>query len=543
MKRKQKQENIVGLLLQEIYSMIVPVYFAVILVMMPLYIYDRYYEMAFYKWKIYLFTTLIFMGITGLLGCVNLLLQLKRERTPVSIDWINVPVIFYGISVVITLITCGYPKAAWLGTDSWYMGSLAQLLFVGSFLLVANSKVNSKYVIGMVMAASLCCYIVGICQRLGWDFLHLYWEMEAEVLRDYLSTIGNRTWYSGYISVVYPIGVYLFWHGANRTGTLVTALYSFVAFGAIVTNNSDSIYFSVAAVFFGLFLMSIGSLQKLYRWMCVLVIWFLSCTSMAVLKLIFPDNSRVVRGVSKIFLNVRVMLIALVLVGIAAFGLRILVKKIQDRGKSGECSAGLRSKLRIGCILAVVLVGIFVVGLITANTTGMLQKYFGVTIQNNYFMFDNHWGDDRGFNWKITWQMFCELSPLQKLFGIGSDCYAFYGYSHPEYAGALNSFYGQSVTVTNAHNEWLNSLLCHGIVGGLLYFSVFVLVMTKCLKQSDSRQIHPLVPAVGLGVLGYMTHNVFCYQQICATGPMFLLMGIAIQKIKYGGRVQNELFR
>lgn len=84
--------------------------------------------------------------------------------------------------------------------------------------------------------------------------------------------------------------------------------------------------------------------------------------------------------------------------------------------------------------------------------------------------------------------------------------------------------------------KWLNALLCNGIVGGGLYLGLFLNVMVKCFKQCDSDQTHPFVPAVGLCVLGYITHNMFCYQQICAAGLVFPLMGLAAQHMRTGGK-------
>ncbi|MCD8130957.1 MAG: hypothetical protein LUE16_06710 [Lachnospiraceae bacterium] len=44
----------------------------------------------------------------------------------------------------------------------------------------------------------------------GFDLLRLYDGMPDETVRDYLSTLGNRTWFAGYVCTAFPMGVYFF---------------------------------------------------------------------------------------------------------------------------------------------------------------------------------------------------------------------------------------------------------------------------------------------------------------------------------------------
>ncbi len=549
-KHIKTQESVETVLGKEIYTILVTIYLWAICVIMPLYIYDHYYEMAFYKWKIFFYATLILVGVGLVWFVIRLVMSRKKQENSEKLKRVfkvrgilqyishpDVLAVMYGISVSVSLITCGHSKAAWMGTDSWYMGAFAQLLFVGIYLVLSCFGAPAKDVIWMNMAASAICFLIGIAQRYGWDFLHLYYGMEDEVVRDYLSTIGNRTWYSGYISVVFPIGVYWLWRDGKKKVTWLAGIYSFWAFSAIVTNNSDSIYVALVAVLFALFVMSMGSIRKMQRWTSILFLWFAACSAMSLLRVIFPHRLRQLRGISKICLDIRFALVGMVITTAVVVFLKYFVDM---KGLQSEWAPKLQKKWQMGC-LAMVFTGlVLVVVVIALNTAGCLEQWFGITINNSYFVFDNNWGDYRGFNWKMTWRMFTDLPLLQKMFGIGPDCYAFYAYSNPVYAEELTGFFGQNM-VANAHNEWLNALLCNGIVGSLLYIGLFISVMVKCFTKDESEHMHPLAPMVGLCVLGYITHNVFCYQQICATGPIFVLMGVAIHSVRTGGKGSYEL--
>lgn len=177
--------------------------------------------------------------------------------------------------------------------------------------------------------------------------------------------------------------------------------------------------------------------------------------------------------------------------------------------------------------------------------------------------------------------MFMGLPLFQKLFGVGADCLAAYSYGRPDYAAQFYAFWEDAI-LTNAHNEWLNLFFCQGIVGGLAYLASFVSVAVTCLRDRTAdagavpgaetssgantqgvtetspgantqaaTEISPgantqgvtetlpdtgndmgVIQAVGLCVAAYMAHNFFCYQQICATGPIFVLMGLAMALLR-----------
>ncbi len=530
-KKQKKQKDFIEELCIKLFGFIALLYLFAVLAVMPLYVYDHYYQMAFSKWNVYLYSTLTFIGLIILIGLIYLVntIYKKKPFSKVQLNITDIMVILYGFSVIITTLSCGYPQVAWFGADGWYMGALAQLLFVVTYLILSRVKISTSKVIWLSLAPSAFCFLIGIAQRYGHDIFHFYYGMPAEVIRDYLSTIGNRTWYSAYISALFPLGLYFFWHGKSQRQTWLSGIYSFIAFSAIVTNNSDSIYLSLGAVLFALFVMSIGSLEKICRWLYVLGLWFTSCSLMSALRIFNSNAVRVLRGFSAFFLDIKTILIGLLLIAVFILIIKVIIKK---RKKQTECSPIVRKRLQIICSSSAGLIVLLMIGIIILNTSGVFQKWFGTTIDNNYLLFNNFWGDSRGYNWKFTWQMFCELPFPQKLFGIGSDCYAYYAYTTPTYMQALNEFWGTMVVVTNAHNEWLNALLCHGIVGSLLYTGIFISLMVKCFCHKNPKNISPYAIAVALCALSYMMHNLFCYQQICATGPIFILMGIASYQIR-----------
>ncbi|MFR6589241.1 MAG: hypothetical protein ACLURV_02525 [Gallintestinimicrobium sp.] len=71
-----------------------------------------------------------------------------------------------------------------------------------------------------------------------------------------------------------------------------------------------------------------------------------------------------------------------------------------------------------------------------------------------YLLFDEYWGNSRGFSWSITAETFAKLPLWRKLTGVGPDCYSVYCYADTDLAGRLHHYFGQNQTLTNAHNEF-----------------------------------------------------------------------------------------
>ena len=78
-------------------------------------------------------------------------------------------------------------------------------------------------------------------------------------------------------------------------------------------------------------------------------------------------------------------------------------------------------------------------------------------------------------------------------------------------------------TLTNAHCEWMNELVCYGIVGAACFAGIFVSAVGRFYKAGRS---NPALIAVALCLLSYTGHNVFCYQQAVCTPFVFLILGM-----------------
>ena len=114
------------------------------------------------------------------------------------------------------------------------------------------------------------------------------------------------------------------------------------------------------------------------------------------------------------------------------------------------------------------------------------------------------------------------MSWIQKLFGVGPDCLSPYLYSSPQVSDALHNLWG-NVQLTNAHNEYLNSFVCYGIVGLASWLTVLAGGIRYFYGEAKKNSY---MIAFALCIAGYACHNIFCYQQVCCTPILFIALGI-----------------
>ena len=126
------------------------------------------------------------------------------------------------------------------------------------------------------------------------------------------------------------------------------------------------------------------------------------------------------------------------------------------------------------------------------------------------------WGNRRGMLWQMAWQGFYRGDLKQKLLGAGPDCFAGYlGEILPGGTTLFDQGYFAGSVFTNAHNEWLTTLINMGILGVVAYLAVFIAAFRK--YRDDSFAV--------LLLLTYGVYSLISFQQVLNTPLFFLLLG------------------
>lgn len=515
-------------MLQEEKFMLTNIYMLLMFLIFPLYVVDHYWQIGFYKWRFFLYVTLVYGVMMLVCYLPEAVACIRNRQLRRRITKIDIAVAIYGCSVLLSFLFAPDRQAAWFGTEGWYMGTAAQLLLIGVYFIISRSQFSEKLLLASSLGGLLICMLIGICQRLGWDIFQLYDGLDPGVLSDFLSTIGNRTWMSGYVCVVSPIAFYFFWKTDDFWEKLLWGLFCGILCAGISSTYSDSVYVGMTAAGIGLFLLGIGQQKRQISLLLLTDIWFVSALVMCLIRKLCGQAVRDARGVTSYVYQWQFALAGLgVCLLLTFFQIRFGKRKKSDVSPKQLSGPG---KQIVKCVLILGILAAADVSFLVMNSTGLLEKWTGVTVANRYLYFDDAWGDNRGWTWRMVVEIARGLPLQQKLFGVGADCFAYYCYSHPVYSGEFVRMW-QDTVLANAHNEWLNMLFCQGIFGGGTYLLLFACCGILFLKsywsaaETTDKLKSSLVPAVGLSVLAYMGHNFFCYQQVCATAPMFILIG------------------
>ena len=167
-------------------------------------------------------------------------------------------------------------------------------------------------------------------------------------------------------------------------------------------------------------------------------------------------------------------------------------------------------------LLSEFMVGMTMMVLVCRGVFGKISSgsnYAGILI------FDDSWGNGRGYIWKLVIDVFKSQSIWHKLIGIGPDCleYAIY-----DYLGSRTNYFGE-IAITSAHNEVLNYLVTVGIIGCVIYVAIIAYSIITYIRLEDNNKYFFVI---ALCVCSYFVHNIFCYTQIMATPFLYILLGI-----------------
>ncbi len=114
------------------------------------------------------------------------------------------------------------------------------------------------------------------------------------------------------------------------------------------------------------------------------------------------------------------------------------------------------------------------------------------------------------------------MSPIQKIFGVGQDCFAAFAYGIPDMAARLEAEWGNS-RLTNAHNECLTYLVNIGILGLASFIGIFVSSFVRLVKKAEKE---PLCYVFAASILSYFFHNQFSFSQIENIPFIFMMLGL-----------------
>lgn len=367
-------------------------------------------------------------------------LKPKRDLT----DW---GMVILGCSAIVSCVLCGSFKAAFWGEQGWCVGGFAFLSAAFIYMYLSKSFYISQNVWLPVMAANGFIFILGILHSAGIDALGIHTNIDPSQFYQYISTIGNVNMFVGYLCLLMPMLACFF---MESRGTASKIIYlAVLALGELnmILAGSDGLYLGIGVCAFFAVPYVFRNKNNALRTSVLVLIYGLELALVS-LSPVFVEKREMISGISAIFLRPAVFaaVIASGVVGIAVFSLM----------KEGSSKKLLR-------ILIIVL----------EAALGIAAVYFAL---RTAMTFDRFWGSDRGGIWIWSVDLFTNLEPVKKIFGVGPEMLG------PYYAELPLGF---SRKVLAAHSEPLQILLSTGVAG----FAGWLLIWAGVIKRFFSRKL------------------------------------------------------
>ncbi len=509
-----------------ILKVLVTVYAALILGVLPLYFEQGYTHIGTDKSTFFKTATIMtakcIVPVLLLAGVVTFVVKVCKRRKGESVsflpkldivDWFALG---YAAAVVISYLCTDYRETALWGTKGWYMGMIPHLTLVAVYFLVSRFLLKAMWMLYLCMTVSAATFALGCLNRFDvWPI-----PMENSGLPAYISTIGNINWYCGYIVSVLFVGVGLLWleQGTAKWREILLSLYVYLGFGALVTQGSDSGIFTLAVVMAAMFIMSAKAKEDriMRRFWWIVLLWAAACLSVLAVRLLFPNRLNYTAGTLDLLTYSPVPVILLL---IAVTGLWYSGKK-SSKKLWAVTAKGL-------CVVVPLFLVIFVT-MIIINTQN--PGSLGPLSQKSVFTFSDQWGSKRGATWRFGLEVFKEQDVLHKLVGAGPDCMADYlykGSSDELRMDVQKVFLNQRLT--NAHNEMLTLLANVGICGVIAFGGMLICLLRRLVKSFED---NPSAAACGLCLLGYIANNIWSFQQALSVSTIFVIMSAGVYLLR-----------
>lgn len=433
----------------------------------------------------------------------------------------------YGLALILSYACSDYKADALWGTSGWYMGLCPQLIWIGSYFLIAKFWIPGKWMFYLLFPVGLVVFVLGYLNRFG------YYPIEMEYASaSYISTIGNINWYCGYVVPVLFAGVGVLWKFPRKEKRIAEnngetaqkgrvflrgaayvslCIFVLVGFATLITQGSASGILALGVMMLCLFYLSVKDGRSMLQFWVIAGLASLACVVTMAVRLKFPGAITF----SDPFVDLLTtgwIPIALTLVSFV--GMIGSVKWNRVNVKIWKRTAILCVTL-VSCIL-VVYVLLLTVNTIYPGSIGKLSEY-------EVFTFTGSWGSNRGATWRAAVMCFGEQDFLHKLVGVGPDAMWVYIMTDGsgELTGMIKDTFG-NLRLTNAHNEWLNILVNMGLLGVISFVGIIVSAIVTFFKEKETG-----IPiACALGILAHTFNNIFSFQQVLNMTVLFLLLGM-----------------
>ncbi len=494
----------------------------------PLYMRQGYVDIGEAKFQFFICCSLAGAGILFLSGMIDGLQKVhwrwkQKESCLIRWDRLSVTDLFvmmFGTVVFLSYVLSDYRQEALWGTEGWNMGAVLWLALCLLYFLISRLWDGKELICHVIMAVSAIVYFLCILDRFSFYLIPIEIRDPA-----FISTLGNINWVCGYFSVIAPVGICTFLFSGEKidketngreTGRrIISGIYTVTAFMAGFCQGGDSIFLFYGALFYILLWIAIKKRSRIRNYFLLVSLWGFSAQAIRIMRILLPGRYNYDTDNLCAFMTDSNMTLAAGLIFLLCYLFSSRNKKEEKEDLTDVQKVHLFHKIMVFALGGGILIWL---GLAVWNT----QKRIPLLEGKSLFLLNESWGNGRGAALKAGFSMFKEMPVLNKLIGVGPDCFSSYAYSLPEIAMDIRDSFGSS-RLTNAHNELLTSMVNTGMAGTFLYLGIFVSFIIRMVKRGESRE---LGCTAAVCAFCYLLHNMISFAQVLNLPFVFLIMAM-----------------
>lgn len=485
----------------------------ILLFIYPLFMTNKYFNITLAKFEFFTLVSAVFAMLSYLTesskpsNVKNKKKEIKSEKK--KIDYTDLSYLCIIIFGAITVLVSGHAKAAFLGTAGRYMGYAFFLAAGLAYLFISRHNILKEYeLIAFEVSMALAC-LLGFVQACGADPFNLIGSIAKYQRTIFISTFGNIDVFSAFLAISLPISLFMICF-RNRKSPITYIYFVTAIFGCfgLFLSNSDSGYLGVIVAFWVICLLSFKNRKFLYQFSDLCLYFFLLAFIYGQLHS-FGIVTRDLSFMSEILTNPLISCGAIVVFLLASILLRVI--KLND--KALKALKTIYIVVSVFIVLSVIALIIYFSAINTDYDLGSFASYF---------RFNDKWGTNRKFVWRIYLQAYNELPFVQKVFGCGQDCLKLA--LSTELVKEMVDFGNYT---NNAHNEYLQYFVSIGIFGLVSYLAFIITGLIKLFKEKEYKMLtYPMAVAI----ISYLAQATVNITQPIVTPLVFLFIAFACCK-------------
>ena len=518
-----KRRETLAEVFSNIASGVTGVYIFIILTIFPLYTHDKYFDIlgaryVFFKiWGISLASILLLLGLIYLFidaknqvsspsALARFISAFKAKNIKKHIIITDIFFIVMIISMIISTIGSDFKEESFFGNAGRYQGLECWIVYFITYIAVSRTFKFKRYYLDFAILAGCFACVWGTLDYFWLDPFGFFINVSSGQKAMFASSIGNLNTYTNYTIMVFALAGALFVVEKNIIKSIFYGVTSFIGCAGSIFGLSDNIVLGFIGFYLFLPFFTFKNRRQFLRYLILIDVLFISLFVFWCFQG-FPHNwqgsffSDFIKkdGMAFIFIPFTILV---AIVGIIMYKLKPNYGTIINDNLNPLDSI-LPRQFKLAYIIVVAIGFSFLTYIILdMNVFKQHTDIWSQLPSYHQLIFNDNWGTHRGHNWRIAFTNFSEnFSWFQRLFGYGPDTYL---------VVSERTFYEEMVTkygevYDSAHNEYINYLICEGLIGLICYLGIFITGIRNGIKNLEK---NPFILAPIMAVIAYMVQAV-----------------------------------